>query len=127
MDRAVLRHARMTGAINGITLKLKTMSEEDKEMHKDKKVYDEVARVAYELFEKRGRIHGYSHADWLEAERIVLERHAKEIDREADSIRTAKKVRASEKAEAKPAKAVKKTTEKASETKTRKPSVKKTK
>ena len=117
----------MTGAINGITLKYMTMSEEDKGMHKDKKVYDEVAQVAYELFEKRGRIHGYSHADWLEAERIVLERHAKEIDEEADSIRAAKKVKAAEKTEAKPAKAVKKTPEKASETKTRKPSVKKTK
>ena len=96
-------------------------------MHKDKKVYDEVARIAYELFEKRGRIHGYSHADWLEAERIVLERHAKEIDKEADSIRTAKKMKASEKTEAKPAKAIKKAPEKASETKTRKPSVKKKK
>jgi hypothetical protein len=117
----------MPDSIIETTLNDKTMFEEDKGMHKDKKVYDEVARVAYELFEKRGKIHGYSHADWLEAERIVLERHANEIDKEADSIRAAKKVKASEKTETTPAKAVKKTPEKAPETKTRKPSAKKTK
>ena len=34
----------------------------------------EVARVAYELFERRGRTHGHDLQDWLEAERIVLRR-----------------------------------------------------
>jgi len=43
---------------------------------------DETAKVAYELHEKRGKIHGYDLADWLEAERIVLERYAKEIEAE---------------------------------------------
>jgi hypothetical protein len=45
-------------------------------------LYDEVAKVAYELHEKRGRVHGYDLEDWLEAERIVLERHAQEIEKE---------------------------------------------
>ena len=36
--------------------------------------YEEVARVAYELFERRGRTHGHDLQDWLEAERIVLRR-----------------------------------------------------
>jgi len=97
----------MPDSINETTLNDKTMFEEDKGMHKDKKVYDEVARVAYELFEKRGKIHGYSML-LVRAERIVLERHANEIDKEADSIRAAKKVKASEKTETTPAKAVKK-------------------
>ncbi len=34
----------------------------------------EVARVAYELYDKRGRLDGYDQQDWLEAERIVTQR-----------------------------------------------------
>jgi len=47
-------------------------------MDKKKGIYDEIARVAYELFEKRGRAHGYEIEDWLEAERIVMEDLVKE-------------------------------------------------
>ena len=32
---------------------------------------DAVARVAYALFERRGKVHGHDLEDWLEAERIV--------------------------------------------------------
>ena len=32
---------------------------------------EEVARVAYELFERRGRTDGRDQQDWFEAERIV--------------------------------------------------------
>ena len=35
---------------------------------------EEVARVAFGLFERRGRTHGHDLQDWLEAERIVLRR-----------------------------------------------------
>jgi hypothetical protein len=96
-------------------------------MDKSKKMYDEIARIAYDLFERRGRIHGYAHADWLEAERIVLERHTKEIEREADIIRTEKGKKAAAQTETKTVKTTKKTAEKPSEAKTRKPSAKKTK
>ena len=34
----------------------------------------EIARVAYHLFEQRGCRHGQDQADWLEAEQIVLGR-----------------------------------------------------
>ena len=34
----------------------------------------EIARVAYELFERRGRADGYDQQDWLEAERLVRQR-----------------------------------------------------
>jgi hypothetical protein len=51
-------------------------------MMQERNLYDETAKVAYELHEKRGKIHGYDLADWLEAERIVLERYAKEIETE---------------------------------------------
>jgi hypothetical protein len=43
---------------------------------KDKKLQDEIARVAYELYEKRGGSHGCDFDDWVEAERIVAARHA---------------------------------------------------
>ncbi len=39
--------------------------------------YDEVARVAYDLYEKRGKIHGHDREDWLKAEMIVKKRYAK--------------------------------------------------
>ncbi len=56
-------------------------------------LYDEVAKIAYNLHEKRGKVHGYDLDDWLEAERIVLERYAKRIEKKAEkpSKTTAKK------------------------------------
>lgn len=48
-------------------------------------LHGEIARVAYELFESRGCIHGCDLDDWLEAERIVLGRHAgQEIEEPED-------------------------------------------
>lgn len=35
-------------------------------------LYDEIARLAYELYEKKGRRHGCDFEDWLEAEIIVI-------------------------------------------------------
>jgi uncharacterized protein involved in type VI secretion and phage assembly len=55
-------------------------------MDKKKAIHDEIAKVAYELYEKRGRAHGNELEDWLEAERIVMERHerhAREMEHEA--------------------------------------------
>ncbi len=49
---------------------------------KEKNLHDETAKLAYEIHEKRGKIHGYDLADWLEAERMVLERYAKDIETE---------------------------------------------
>ncbi|MBI4004057.1 MAG: DUF2934 domain-containing protein [Candidatus Omnitrophica bacterium] len=34
----------------------------------------EISHVAYELFERRGCVHGHDLEDWLEAERIVRQR-----------------------------------------------------
>ena len=44
-------------------------------------LYDAVSKIAYELHEKRGRQHGYDLDDWLEAEKIVLARREKSIER----------------------------------------------
>lgn len=39
-------------------------------------LYDEIARAAYELYEKSGRLDGKDSENWLEAEKIVLARNA---------------------------------------------------
>lgn len=36
------------------------------------KRHEEIARKAYELFEKSGRVHGRDAENWLEAEKTVL-------------------------------------------------------
>lgn len=62
-------------------------------MKRKKGLHDEITRVAYELYEKRGRAHGYELEDWLEAEKIVMEkheRHARETEQEIDVIKKPK-------------------------------------
>jgi hypothetical protein len=39
-------------------------------------LHDEIATVAQELFEAKGRVCGHALDDWLNAEEIVLARHA---------------------------------------------------
>ena len=38
---------------------------------------EEIARIAYELFERRGRVNGHDLQDWLEAERVVRQRRTR--------------------------------------------------
>ena len=70
------------------------------------KLHDEVAAVAYELFEARGCIPFQDLDDWLDAERIVLARHAgqeiEEPEEEDAPAETAeeKKTKASEASDA---------------------------
>lgn len=42
--------------------------------------YDEVSKVAYDLFEKRGNVHGHDMADWLKSEIIVKKRYSNNND-----------------------------------------------
>ncbi len=56
-------------------------------MKKQQAVHDEIARAAYELYEKRDRADGHEIEDWLEAEKLTMEeheRHAGEIERGVD-------------------------------------------
>ena len=58
-------------------------------MKRKKAIHDEIARVAYELYEKKGRAYGHDLENWLEAEKIVMEkheRHASEIEKKVDTI-----------------------------------------
>ncbi len=90
-------------------------------------LHDEITMVAYELYEKSGYIEGRALDNWLEAERIVIARHASQeieepgettvieeievkgpiiaeeagITEEAEEIKLVKKVRPVKKAAAK--------------------------
>ena len=52
-------------------------------MTQKKNLHDEIAKVAYTLFENSGRLYGYDLENWLEAEKIVMERNTKEMASEA--------------------------------------------
>ena len=49
-------------------------------------LHEEIAKVAYELYAARGCIHGWDLDDWLEAERIVLARHAGQDIEEPEDV-----------------------------------------
>ena len=53
-------------------------------------LYDKIKKVAYELHKKRGSVHGYDLDDWLEAERIVLEKYGKRKEKKAKKPSKAK-------------------------------------
>lgn len=38
-------------------------------------LYEEIEKLAYEIFEREGRVHGRDLDHWLEAERIVISRY----------------------------------------------------
>jgi hypothetical protein len=48
-------------------------------MNMDRNMRDEIARVAYGLFEKRGYTPGNDFLDWIEAEKIVIKKYSKEM------------------------------------------------
>ena len=46
-------------------------------------LYQEIVKVAHDLFERSGRIEGHDLDNWLEAERIVMTRHRQQEKLEA--------------------------------------------
>jgi Protein of unknown function (DUF2934) len=63
-------------------------------MMRDKKLVDEITRVAYELYEKRGYAPGNDFADWIEAEQIVEKKHSKSMPGGSKTVRSPKPSRA---------------------------------
>jgi hypothetical protein len=55
------------------------------------KWYDEIAKIAHELYEKSEKREGRDLDNWLEAERIVIARHREEKKLEAESSSSPKK------------------------------------
>lgn len=45
-------------------------------MTRDRELQEEIARVAYMLFENSGRLHGRDMENWLEAKKMVMDAHA---------------------------------------------------
>lgn len=89
-------------------------------MSQKKNINDEIAKVAYELFENSGRMYGCELENWLAAEKIVIERHTREIEQDANLIGSTKEKKASGKTEPKTIKTSKKTSESSSQRKTKK-------
>lgn len=54
------------------------------------KLNEEIARVAYDLYEKRGRVEGSHFDDWVEAEKIVLAMRAERTAKPAAKKRAAR-------------------------------------
>jgi len=89
-------------------------------MSQKENIHDEITKVAYELFEKSGRIYGHELEHWLAAEKIVTERHAREIEQDAQVIGSKKEKKVSGKTKAKTLKTAQKTSGSSSQTKTKK-------
>ncbi len=58
-------------------------------------LYKEISKVAYELYEKRGKAECRDLDDWLEAEGIVIARYKEEEKLKAESSSSLKKKKAS--------------------------------
>ncbi len=65
-------------------------------MNMDKKIRDEIATVAYGIYEKRGYVAGEDFADWIEAVKIVEKKYSKGMAGDAKASRSAQPVRATE-------------------------------
>lgn len=55
-----------------------------------KSIHDEIAKAAYERYEKRGRVQGHELKDWFEAENSVMEKHekhAKEMEKKVVAVK----------------------------------------
>lgn len=59
-------------------------------------LHEEIAVVAYELYETRACIHGYDLDDWLEAEEIVLAGHASQELEEPEEMDISEEIAAVE-------------------------------
>ncbi len=62
-----------------------------------KKFYDDVAKVAYDLFENRGKVHGHDMADWLKAEMIVKKRYSNKNEPESPIDKSKNKAKSGKK------------------------------
>jgi Protein of unknown function (DUF2934) len=54
-----------------------------------KSIHDEIAKVAYELYEKEGGVQGNDLKNWFEAENIVMKKrgkHAREIEGHVEPV-----------------------------------------
>jgi hypothetical protein len=65
---------------------------------------EEIAKVAYDLYKKRGMVDGHHYEDWLKAEKIVMKQFAKIKKDEIDLMSEVAEKKASRRAAMKQAK-----------------------
>lgn len=70
----------------GAELKKILRQVEGKQSARQVNFQEEIAKVAYELFEKSGRAGGRDLENWLEAEQIVITRHMQQAKAEAETF-----------------------------------------
>ena len=63
-------------------------------MKQDKKILDEISRVAYGLYVKRGYAPGNDFADWIEAEKIVMKNYPNGSSSDIKAVKTSPPTRA---------------------------------
>jgi len=63
-------------------------------MNLEKDMLDEIARVAYSLYENRGCTPGNDFTDWLEAERIVKQKYAARMTSDIKSVKPTQPMKA---------------------------------
>jgi len=63
-------------------------------MKLDKNMVDEISRVAYDLYEKRGFAPGNDFTDWLEAEKIVMKKYSKGISSNVKAVKSSQPMKA---------------------------------
>ena len=66
-------------------------------MSKANTMYDEIACVAYGLYEKRGCVNGNDFGDWVEAEKIVMKKFSKGTESGVQDTKTPQKMKIPEK------------------------------
>jgi DUF2934 family protein len=89
-------------------------------MSQKKNIHEEIEKVAYELFENSGRMYGCELENWLAAEEIVMERHARETKQDPNFVGATKERKASGKTELKALKTSKKASGSSTGTRTKK-------
>lgn len=81
---------------------------------------EEIAKVAYELYERDGRQHGKDREHWLEAEQIVKDRLAKQNKAESGREKTPKPKKTMPKQASAPVKKAKETSKQSAQATTKK-------
>ena len=71
-------------------------------MNMDKNMLDEIARVAYGFYEKRGHTPGNDFSDWLEAEKIVKQKYATRMTSDIKPVKPTQPMKATASAKSKP-------------------------
>lgn len=57
----------------------------------DMNLRNEISRVAYELYKKRGGVHGHDLDDWCEAERVVMVMYGEMPEGKGEAVKEKKR------------------------------------